>query len=135
MSRISIRQYKLQYCPFHFVRILIERFQTLKVPYKLECLGISGVQGSAQPSYQNKFFIIKFNNRSSDVLTRTAANTPAKLNPKSPLTPVEMAPPPLEGDPVLVGEGVPLDEPDFADEGEPELVLEVLERVPERGGG
>lgn len=46
---------------------------------------------------------------------KTAASTPAKLNPKSPLTVVEMAPPPLEVDPVLVGEEVPLDLTDEAD--------------------
>jgi hypothetical protein len=55
---------------------------------------------------------------------KTTANTPAKLNPKSPLTLVKMASPPPKDDPVLVGEGVPLDEPDLVDEGEPVLELE-----------
>ena len=50
---------------------------------------------------------------------KTAASTPTKPNPKNPLTPVETAPPPLEGDPVPVG--VPLvpdlvDDPDWVDE-------------------
>lgn len=43
---------------------------------------------------------------------------PAKLNPKSPLTPVEMTLPPPDDVPVLVGEGDPL----VADEGDPEEV-------------
>ena len=56
----------------------------------------------------------------------TPASTPAKVNPKSPLTAVETAPPPLEGDPVLVGEVPPdapdlVDEPAGVDEGEPVL--------------
>ena len=46
---------------------------------------------------------------------KTAASTPAKLNPKSPLTVVEMTLPPPEDDPVLVGEAVPLDLTDEAD--------------------
>jgi len=42
------------------------------------------------------------------------------------LTPIEAVPPPLEGDPVLVGEEVPPeDDPEWVDEGEPEPVLEV----------
>ena len=40
--------------------------------------------------------------------TKTAASTPAKLNPKSSLTAVEMVLPPLEDDPVLVLVGDPV---------------------------
>ena len=54
-----------------------------------------------------------------DYYTKTAASTPAKLNPKNSLT-VEMVP--LEGDPVLVLAG---GVPDPVDDGDPEPVLEV----------
>ena len=55
---------------------------------------------------------------------KIAARTPAKVNPKSPLTPVEMAPPPLEGDSVLVEVGERVDELVLVDEGELEPELE-----------